>query len=52
MVRRLLFVVFFCLGGFLFYIPKWIVMGTKGSRDRKRMLKLQRELVKQGRQGG
>lgn len=26
-------------GGFLFYIPKWILVGTKGSRDRKRLLK-------------
>ena len=42
-VSRLIFVIFFCLGGFLFYIPKWILMGTKGSRERKRALKLQEE---------
>ena len=42
-VSRLLFVIFFVCGGFLFYIPKWILMGTKGSRERKRMLKLQEE---------
>ena len=42
-VSRLAFIIFFCLGGFLFYIPKWILMGTKGSRERKRMLKLQEE---------
>lgn len=37
MIRRLAFVIFFCLGGFLFYIPKWILVGTKGERDRKKM---------------
>ena len=42
-VSRLLFVIFFCLGGFLFYIPKWILMGTKGSRQRKKLVKLQEE---------
>jgi hypothetical protein len=35
--------VFFICGGFLFYIPKWILMGTKGGRDRKAMLKAQRQ---------
>jgi len=29
MIRRLLFVVFFCLGGFLFYIPKWILIARR-----------------------
>jgi hypothetical protein len=45
-LRRLIFVIFFCLGGFLFYIPKWILMGTKRSRDRKEMLRLQKETNK------
>lgn len=50
MIRRFFYAVFFLLGGFLFAIPKWILMGTRASRDRKRMVKLQRELVrKQGR---
>lgn len=51
MISRLLFVVFFCLGGFLFYIPKWVLMGTKGSRDRKRLIKLtkkQNRLLEKG----
>ena len=39
-IRRLFFVVFFLCGGFVFYIPKWILMGTKGSRDRKRLIRL------------
>ena len=39
MLRRLLFLIFFCLGGFLFYIPKWILMGTKGSRERREILR-------------
>jgi len=43
MIRRFFFAVFFILGGFLFYVPKWILMGTKGSRERKKMLKLQQE---------
>jgi hypothetical protein len=37
MIGRLFFVIFFCLGGFLFYIPKWILMGTKGSRQRSHL---------------
>ena len=46
MLRRLLFVVFFCLGGFLFYMPKWILMGTKDSRDRKKIIKQQNKILK------
>ena len=49
MIRRLFFAIFFLLGGFLFYIPKWIIMGTKGGRERKKMLKLleqQNELLR------
>ena len=43
MIRRLIFLIFFALGGFLFYIPKWILVGTKASRDRKRIIKLQKK---------
>jgi hypothetical protein len=43
MIRRLLFAIFFAFGGFLFYVPKWVLMGTKGSRDRKKLIKLQKE---------
>ena len=46
MIRRLLFVVFFCCGGFLFYVPKWVLMGTKGSRDRKKILRQQNQILK------
>ena len=46
MIRRLLFVVFFCCGGFLFYVPKWVLMGTKGSRDRKKILRQQNQIMK------
>ncbi len=42
MIRRLAFAIFFLLGGFLFYVPKWILLGTKASRDRKKLIKLQR----------
>ena len=48
-LRRLLFVIFFIFGGFLFYIPKWIIMGTKGSRDRKKIIKLQKQTLKEQR---
>jgi hypothetical protein len=41
--------VFFVFGGFLFAIPKWILMGTKGSRERKRLLKQQTEILKRTR---
>ena len=40
MIRRLLFLVFFAIGGFVYYIPKWVLFGTKASRDRKRLIKL------------
>ncbi len=46
MFGRFFFVIFFCLGGFLFYIPKWIIMGTKGGRQRKQILKNQEKLLK------
>lgn len=46
MIRRLAFVIFFCLGGFLFYIPKWILMGTNAGRERKKILRQQAELLK------
>jgi hypothetical protein len=45
-IRRLLFLVFFCCGGFLFYIPKWILMGTKGGRERKKIIKQQKEILR------
>ena len=43
-IRRLLFLAFFLLGGFLFYIPKWVLFGTRGERQRKKIL---RELERQ-----
>lgn len=46
MIRRFLYFIFLCVGGIVFAIPKWILMGTRGSRDRKKMLKQQRKLVK------
>lgn len=49
MIRRLFYAVFFVFGGFLFAIPKWLLMGTKGSRDRKRILKQQEQLLNQSR---
>lgn len=45
-IKRLLFVVFFCLGGFLFYIPYWILFGTKGSRERRKLIKLQEQSLR------
>ena len=50
MIKRALFVLFFCFGGFLFYVPYWILFGTKGSRERKRLIKLQEEQLKLARQ--
>jgi hypothetical protein len=44
MIRRLLFAVFFVCGGFLFYIPKWIAIGTRGERERKKILRELRRL--------
>ena len=45
-LRRLMFAVFFVLGGFLFYIPKWILFGTHGGRQRKKIIRQQKELLK------
>ena len=45
MIRRLGFSILFLCGGFLFYIPKWIVMGTKGGRERKKIMKQQKEIL-------
>jgi len=42
-IRRLLFVVFFLLGGFFYYVPKWVLFGTKGERQRKQLIKQQRK---------
>lgn len=47
MIGRLFYAIFFVLGGFIFAIPKWIIMGTKGSRDRKRMIKLQERQLRE-----
>jgi hypothetical protein len=46
MIRRLGYTIFFIFGGFLFAIPKWILMGTKSGRERKRILKQQQEILK------
>lgn len=46
MIGRLFFVVFFIFGGFLYYIPKWILMGTKGGRERKKIIRQQEELLR------
>jgi hypothetical protein len=43
MIKRLTFFLFFCLGGFLFYIPYWIIFGTAAGRERRRLLKVQRQ---------
>jgi hypothetical protein len=46
MFRRIGYAVFFIFGGFLFAIPKWLLMGTRASRERKRLLKQQAEILK------
>jgi hypothetical protein len=46
MLRRIGFLIFFCLGGFLFYIPYWLIRGTRGSRDRKKLMRQQDELLR------
>lgn len=50
MIRRAFYAVFVVLGGFIFIPIKWLLMGTKGSRQRKKILKQQKELLK--RSGG
>lgn len=43
MLKRAAFVVFFVCGGFLFLIPYWILFGTRASRERKALLREQRQ---------
>jgi hypothetical protein len=43
MLGRILFAVFFVCGGFLFVIPYWLLVGTKGQRQRKALLREQRQ---------
>lgn len=47
MIRRLFYAIFFVLGGFLFAIPKWILVGTKGGRERRKMIKLQKRQLRE-----
>lgn len=47
MIRRLFYTVFFIFGGFLFAIPKWLLMGTRGSRERKKLLRQQKKILRQ-----
>jgi hypothetical protein len=48
-IRRLFFIAFIVLGGWLLYIPKWILVGTKAGRERKAIL---RELKRANAQRG
>lgn len=49
MIRRLLYLVFFAMFGWVFAIPKWILMGTRGSRQRKKMIRLQKQQLRETR---
>jgi hypothetical protein len=46
MLGRLAFAIFFVCGGFLFYIPYWIIRGSKASRERKKLAAQQAEILK------
>lgn len=46
MIRRFFYAIFFIFGGFLFAIPKWIIMGTRGGRDRKKIIRQQQEILR------
>jgi hypothetical protein len=46
MFRRFAYAVFFVCGGFLFAIPKWLFFGTRASRERKKIIRQQDELLK------
>lgn len=52
MIRRLFYVLFVVTLGWPFMVVKWVVLGTKGSRDRRKMIRLQKKqnrLLKQAR---
>lgn len=46
MIRRFAYAIFFVFGGFLFAIPKWLLFGARGERQRKKILKQQEELLR------
>ena len=46
LIGRLFYAVFFVLGGFLFAIPKWILMGTRGGRERRKIIRQQGDLLR------
>lgn len=49
MIRRLGFLVFLACGGIFLYPLKWLLMGTRAGRERRRMIRQQRKLLKQAR---
>lgn len=51
-IGRLLYFVFLALGGILFAIPKWILFGTRASRDRRKAIKLQHQALLELRKRG
>jgi hypothetical protein len=46
---RLAYLVFLALGGILFVPIKWLFFGTRRGRERRKILKQQKVLLKQGR---
>jgi hypothetical protein len=46
MMGRLLYAIFFLFGGFLFAVPKWILFGTRGGRERRKILKQQKQILR------
>jgi hypothetical protein len=50
MISRTVFLIFTLLGGIFFLIPKWLIMGTRGSRERRKIAKGQTAMIKQQKQ--
>ena len=46
LIGRLFYAVFFVLGGFLFAIPKWILVGTRAGRERRKIIRQQGDLLR------
>lgn len=52
MIRRLFYLLWVCTFGLIFVPLKWVLMGTKGGRQRKKMLRVQKQMLAEQRRRG
>ena len=49
MVGRLIYAVLAVFFGLLFAVPKWILFGTRGSRQRQKLIRLEKKQLREAR---